>query len=464
MPAPSDISKLTADSPLPYEDRRSIGKKLRDRVSRDAHSGWKPPLDRRNPIRMLRISSRGRIRQLIPLRYGRMVHSPFTFLRGTANIMAADLATTPTTWIRVQACGDAHILNFGGYATPERNLVFGLNDFDETLPAPWEWDVKRLAASVFVAGREIGLSDQDCKDLVCSTVRTYREKVAQYSEMNRLEVWYSRIEASTLLEITQGSKHHKGVSKQVRKAYMRSSASIFPKLTDVVSGQRRIIDNPPLIYHLPEHSLLEAELVTEIEHYRQSVRDDLHVLLDSYSLVDLAIKVVGIGSVGTRCSIALLMAAENDPLFLQIKEARASVLEPFAGRSQYQNHGQRVVAGQRLLQSASDIFLGWTHSNQGHDFYIRQLKDMKVSVNVQELSRSSYKSYCQLCGWALARAHSRAGDPAIISGYLGRSEVFDLAIAAFAKDYADQTEQDHAAMQAAIKAGIIQTTTEVGAS
>ncbi|NJO42540.1 MAG: DUF2252 domain-containing protein [Cyanobacteria bacterium CRU_2_1] len=445
---------------VPMTDRQIAGKDLRTIVPRSAHAKWQPAADRPDPIALLEQSSQGRIQSLIPIRYGRMLRSPFAFLRGSASIMAADLATTPSTGLRVQACGDAHLLNFGGYATPERNLVFGLNDFDETLPAPWEWDVKRLATSIVVAGRDMKLSADDCREIAYAGIRSYRENMSRYAQKTVLEVWYSRIDISILLELTNGSRHHKHVQRHMEKARTRTSHSVFPKLTQVVDGERRIIDNPPLIYHLPPHDSLEAEVREVMEHYRHSVRDDLHVLLDRYRLADIAIKVVGVGSVGTRCAIALLMAGENDPLFLQIKEARPSVLEPYAGKSVYQNHGQRVVAGQRLMQAASDMFLGWAQSDQNYDFYIRQLRDMKISVDLDKLSRSTFLAYSQLCGWALSRAHARSGDAAMITGYIGKSDVFEKAIADFAVAYADQTEQDYQSFVDAVKWGRLPVLTE----
>lgn len=445
------LSKITV-SPI---DRQAAGKALRDNLSRSTHADWNPSNSRPDPIALLEASNAGRLPNLIPIRYGRMLKSPFTFLRGSAIVMASDLATTPTTGIKVQACGDCHLLNFGGYATPERNLVFDVNDFDETLPAPWEWDIKRLAASIVVAGRHIKVSEKNCFEAARAATCSYREHISNYATMSPLNVWYSRIDAEVLRDLARDTDHYPRIDQHIEKAFTRTSAHALPKLTEIVHGRRQIIDKPPLMYHLRADDLLEEEVESVFLQYRSSLRDDLHVLLDRYQLVDIAIKVVGVGSVGTRCVVALLMASDNEPLFLQMKEARASVLEPYVGKSIYSNHGQRVVAGQRLMQAASDMFLGWCKSNQGHDFYLRQLRDMKVGVNIEDLSTDELRGYSALCGWALARSHARSGDPAMISGYLGKSDSFDLAIANFAVAYANQTERDHQALVAAVKSGQI---------
>ncbi len=436
-------------------DRLEAGKALRSVVPRSTHKKWNPPVERADPIDLLETSNSGRLVNLIPIRYGRMLKSPFAFLRGSAIVMAADLATTPTTDIRVQVCGDCHLLNFGGYATPERNLVFDLNDFDETLPnSPWEWDIKRLATSIVLAGRHIKISASDCLTAASTATRFYREHMNKYSQMSAFEVWYSRIDANVLREFASLPDHRQRIEKYVDKALTRTSAGAMPKLTEIVNHQWRIVDNPPLMYHLRPGDLLEEEVESVAQRYLQTLRDDLHVLLDRFRLVDIAIKVVGVGSVGTRCFVALLMTEDDEPLFLQIKEARASVLEPYTSKSIYQNHGQRVVTGQRIMQAASDMFLGWS-SERGHDFYIRQLRDMKIAVNIEDFSSSELIGYSALCGWALARAHARSGDPAMISGYLGKSDTFDNANADFAVAYANQTECDHQALIAAVKSGRI---------
>ncbi|MGA7954267.1 MAG: DUF2252 domain-containing protein [Gloeobacterales cyanobacterium] len=452
----SDLTTQTQNStpqPLSLAERTAAGKALRDKVSRSSHADWKPAPNRPDPIALLEESNRGRLPELLPLRYGRMLTSPFAFLRGSASIMAADLSETAKTGITVQACGDCHLSNFGGYGTPERNLVFDVNDFDETLPAPWEWDVKRLAASIVVAGRSLKLSDKTSQEAALTAVQSYREHMNEYAQMTVLEVWYSHIGVESLLTFTRNTKEQKKLKQEVKQAHSLTPVLELHKLTEMVNGQRHFIDNPPLVFHPSPADPLAEEMLSVFHKYRKTLRDDWRVLLDHYHVVDVAMKVVGVGSVGTRCGVALLVAGHNDPLFLQIKEARASVLEPYAGKSVYENHAQRVVAGQRLMQAASDIFLGWTRGDSGHDFYLRQLRDMKTAVEVEGMSEADLHGYSNLCGWALARAHARSGDRVLISGYLGQKDIFDQAIANFAVAYADQTEQDYKGLVAAVKAG-----------
>jgi uncharacterized protein (DUF2252 family) len=400
---------------------------------------------------MLEASNRGRVPGLVPIRYGRMLTSPFAFLRGSAVVMAGDLSGTPASGIRVQACGDAHLMNFGGFATPERHLVFDVNDFDETLSAPWEWDLKRLGASVMVAGRHLGFSRSRCDESTASMIRTYREAIGGYAGLGTLEMWYQRIDASAVAELALVSR--KGAPEAPRHPMM---GHVFPRLTEVVAGRRRIKEEPPLVFHPPKKDRLVDHIRQFMARYRTTLSDDHRALLDHYQLVDIAMKVVGVGSVGTRCAVALLMAREDDALFLQFKEARASVLEPYAGRSRYHNHGRRVVEGQRLMQSASDLFLGWSHITEtGSDFYVRQLRDCKTAASVDEMDFPHLTDYACHCGEALARAHAKAGDAAAISGYMGKGNSFDLAIVRFSRAYADQTESDFATLKAAAKAGRI---------
>ncbi|MDB6111096.1 MAG: hypothetical protein JWR69_2846 [Pedosphaera sp.] len=441
------------------------GKRLRDKYPRQSHARWKAADDRPDPVSLMKESSKGRIPQLIPIRYGRMMQSPFTFYRGAALNMAADLAKTPVTGLRVQACGDCHLLNFGVFATPERREVFDINDLDETLPAPWEWDVKRLATSFILACRDNGLSEDTARDVVLSCVRSYRHHMAEFSEMRVLDVWYSSMEVAKMIPSVQGAQVRKRIQKRLAKARQQGVLEHdFPKLAEVVGRFPVIKDNPPLIYHWREKGRGQKEFFAGVEaafrSYRETLGEDRRVLLDRYELRDIAIKVVGVGSVGTRCAIMLLIAGEQDPLFLQVKEAGPSVLEPYAGKSIPTNHGQRVVNGCRLMQSASDLFLGWTVGPGGRHFYIRQLRDMKLKVLVELFGRTTMTQYAKGCGWTLARAHARSGQPATISGYLGQSDKFDQAIADFAIAYADQSERDHKLLWKAVRDGRLEVQLE----
>lgn len=441
------------------DERIAAGKALRDRVPRESHAVWEPPANRRNPIDILQESNQDRLAQLIPIRYGRMLPSPFTFLRGSAGLMASDLATTPTTGLRVQACGDCHLLNFGLFATPERNLIFDINDFDETLPAPWEWDVKRLAVSFVVAGRDIKLTDKQSRAAAEMCVRTYRERLRDFSKMSPLDVWYDRLDAQMIIDMAPDAKIRKVREEIVAKARQRISEYLYPQISEEVAGRRRLIDQPPALFHITKALDTEYdEIVQEaLEDYRLSLPDERRVLFERYSLEDIVLKAVGIGSVGTRCFVGLFFSAENHPLLLQFKEACPSVLEPYAGKTAYDNHGQRVVVGQRLMQSASDIFLGWMRTRRGRDYFVRQLRDMKMSARIEEgASAQQAMLYAELCGRTLAHAHAKSGDAALISGYLGKSDDFDNAIGEFASAYADQNENDHAAFVAAVKSGEIE--------
>jgi uncharacterized protein (DUF2252 family) len=440
-------------------DLMAAGNALRDHVPRNSHGVWKRPSDRADPLEILHASDAGRLAQLLPIRYGRMLQSPFTFYRGSAAVMAADLAKTPATGIRVQACGDCHLLNFGGFATPERNILFDINDFDETLPAPWEWDVKRLVASFVLAARSNGFSDANGQEAAVACAQTYREHMKEYAEMSPLEVWYARVGTEDILGLAPSAKVRARIEKRLAKAKDQSGSELdYPQLAGMVGGHIRIQDMPPLIFHPEEarerdfHEWLEESLAA----YRTSLMDDRRVLLDRYRMVDAAMKVVGIGSVGTRCAIVLMMSVSNQPLFLQAKEARKSVLEPYAGKSEYPHHGQRVVMGQRLMQPASDIFLGWLTNRRGKDMYVRQLRDAKIKPMVEAFDVETLIAYGRMCGWTLARAHAKAGDPLRISGYLGSSDNFDDAMGKFALAYADQAERDHAALKTAVRAGKIE--------
>jgi uncharacterized protein (DUF2252 family) len=439
------------------------GKAIRDSCPRSDHADWKPPADRADPVEILEASNKGRLPELIPVRYGRMIPSPFVFYRGAAAIMAADLAHTPSSGIRVQACGDAHLMNFGVFATPERRVIFDINDFDETLPAPWEWDVKRLATSFLIASRSNGFSESAARKTALSCVRSYRERMAEFAQMRTLEVWYARLDLETILPSIKDPEAQKRIQRRVQKAEKSDVLETdFPKLVTLENGEPTIRDNPPLIYHLREETGpdFEARVADAFAGYRESLPDERRVLLDRYQRKDLAIKVVGVGSVGTFCAIMLMMADVDDPLFLQIKEAGQSVLEPYAGKSTYANHGQRVVAGLRLMQSASDLFLGWTEGREGRHFYIRQLHDMKIKFLVELFTLSVMVQYAEHCGWALARAHAKAGQPSLIAGYVGKGDQFDEAVADFATAYAQQNERDYQAMVRAARQGRIEVQTE----
>ena len=452
-------------------ERYAAGKALRASTPRSSHAEWSPDPERPDPISLLEEANKTRLESLVPIRFGRMSMSPFAFYRGTADIMAHDLAKTPVSGIRAQLCGDAHLSNFGVYASPERRQVFDVNDFDETLAGPWEWDVKRLAASVVLAARQNGYTAQESKQAVVRCMQAYRENMRQFAQMNHLDVWYYHIDVETILAMARGMANRKELEKRVERASTRASKrtriETFPKLAEVVDGQYRIKDEPPLIFHYdPLHSdrdnLDAEEWRAMVKEYLASLPDERRVILMRYRSVDITQKVVGVGSVGTRCAIVLALGGSegDDPLFMQIKEASASVLEPYQGASPYPNHGQRVVVGQRLMQAASDIFLGWTTFN-GRDYYARQLRDMKWSAEVETMDPVLFTAYVQLCATTLARAHARTSDPAQISGYLGNKDVFDQAIASFAEVYADQAERDHAALIAAIKEGRVQAQTGV---
>lgn len=398
---------------------------------------------------LLEASIRGRLPSLAPLRFGRMLASPFAFLRGAAVVMAHDLAATPVTGLRAQLCGDAHVGNFGGYATPERNLVFDINDFDETLVGPWEWDIKRLIASVVVLARDNGVPPPEARNAAIAAARSYREHIRTFGALPYLEVWYSVIDAETT--IAQFAHHPQPMEEAFAKARTRTNESTLPKLAEHIDGEYRIEDDPPLVTH--PRDVLARRYPEVLSTYRASLPEERRLLLDRYSVVDLARKAVGIGSVGLRCYVTLLFGtATDDPLFLQLKEARESVLAPGTRARLHGHQGKRVVVGQRIMQSASDIFLGWTRCGRV-DYFVRQLRDMKASVALEDLDGRDLAAYATLCGWILARAHACSGDAAQIGGYLGKGDSFDLAVTAFGEAYADQTERDHAALVAAVKAG-----------
>lgn len=443
------------------EEQMAAGRALRKLCPRASHAEWQPSEDRVDPLVLLQESSKGRIPRLIPIRYGRMLQSPFAWYRGSAMSMAADLARTPTTGLRVQACGDAHLCNFGVYATPERRVIFDINDLDETLPAPWEWDVKRLAASFVLASRHNGFREEEARDAALCTVRSYREQMAELSKKTVLEVWYADMDVEELMSGVDATTRKRG-EQRLAKARERSALEHdFPQLVLTDGLMPTIRENPPLIFHWREEGRDEHmdNVRKAFAGYRSSLPEQFRRLLDRYQLIDIAVKVVGVGSVGTVCAVMLLMASKHDPLFLQVKQARASVLEPFAGLSECANHGERVVKGHKLLQAASDIFLGWTEGVYGH-YYVRQLKDVKVKMLVELFTPNVMLAYAKACGWCLARAHARSGEPAKIAGYLGKSDKFDEAIADFSVAYADQSERDHAALTKAVREGRLEVLIE----
>lgn len=447
----------------PRDDRRVRGQALREAIPHELHAGWKPQSKRRSVLDVLTQSDKGRLANLVPLKYGRMMHSPFTFFRGSAALMAEDLNAVTSTGIRVQVCGDCHLLNFGAFATPERKIVFDINDFDETLPAPWEWDLKRLATSFVLLCRDNECKPKFALDAATACARAYREKITEFSRMSILDIWYAQFDWQSIIESTSDTELQRLNERELKKTQKRTIREYyFPKLTEEKNGNRVIKDNPPLISHphIANRKQAEKQAQEAMDLYRQSLQEDRRRLLDRYELADLALKVVGIGSVGTVCAVALLLAPDDEPLFLQIKEARPSVLEPFAGASTFANHGQRVVEGQRIIQSASDIFLGWTKFADGRHFYVRQLRDMKIKLNPEIWDGKHIVEIAQVMGHALARAHARTGDAAQISGYLGTESTFDAAVADFAIAYADQTERDHTELVAAIKSGRIKAESE----
>src|SRR5947209_723489 len=434
----------------------AAGKALRDTCPRQSHAQWKPPANRLDPIQTVVESEKGRIPELLPLRHGRMVRSAFAFYRASALAMAADLSSTPSTGIRVQCCGDAHLSNFGGFATAERKIIFSINDLDETLPAPWEWDVKRLATSFVVACRDRGFSPDTSTDSASICARAYRQSMAEFSRMKTLELWYYSLQPQELLAAC-GARLRKKIRKRIESEQLKSRAEeLFPKLVEH-NGEIPIIkDQLPTIFHNKDNppGKINKKIHDTIAHYRSSLPDAYRSLLDRYELRDAAMKVVGVGSVGTSCWVALFTAADDDPLFLQIKEARASVLEPYAGKSEFANSGQRIVNGYRILQPAGDMFLGWCRGPK-RDFFIRQLRDTKISARVETFKTADMNIYAQWCGRALALSHARSGKPAMLSGYMGNSDVFDRAIAAFSLAYADQNEADYAALKRAVDKGVI---------
>ena len=455
-------------------ERAAAGRAARSVARRSAQSEWTPPANRHDPVAIIEAQDARRVQDLVPIRHGRMAASAFTFYRGAAAVMAADLATTPTSGLRVQTCGDAHLSNFGAFAAPDRRLVFDLNDFDETIPGPWEWDVKRLAASFALAGRANGFKRSDRSAALLASVRSYREAMREFAGQGNLTVWYARMDVEEAMgrveDVDPGSV--KKFERGIAKARAKDSTRAMEKLTEVVDGELRIVSQPPLIVPIEElvsptaAAGLEASLRDVLGSYRSTLPGDRQHLLDGFEFRRLARKVVGVGSVGTRAWAVLLTGRDDeDPLFLQAKEAEASVFEPHAGQSRFRNHGRRVVEGQRLMQATGDIFLGWCVAvgldGRDRDFYVRQLWDWKRSVEVESLTPPGLEVYAEVCGWTLARAHARSGDRVAIASYLGGGDSFDRAVCHFAEAYADQSERDHAALCDAIETGRIEATPDV---
>lgn len=449
------------------EERAALGKEARRRSPRSGHAVYEPAADRRDPLRILEAQSAARVPELVPIRYGRMTESPFRFYRGAAAIMASDLAGSPDSGITAQLCGDAHLLNFRLLASPERELMFDINDFDETLPGPWEWDVKRLSASFVIAARANGFDDAERARVVSGTVRSYREAMTRFAGMSNLDVWYTKVDAAGLRALITGQLRKEGrrkLDRALEKARSRDTLQVFDKLTRVVDGHRRIAADPPLLVPIAdllpdaERGALERQFRALIEQYAVTLPSDRRHLLADYHLADVARKVVGVGSVGTRCWIFLLLGRDaGDPLFLQAKEADESVLAEHLGASLYRNQGERVVAGQRLMQATSDIFLGWQRvdgfDGKRRDFYVRQLRDWKGIAMPETMTPAQLEAFGDVCGLTLARAHARSGDRIAIAAYLGGGDAFDRALVTFAEAYADQNERDHRALLDAVRTG-----------
>jgi uncharacterized protein (DUF2252 family) len=452
-----------ANRPTPAQ-RKADGKARRKKVPRSSHGEWSPPADRPDPVEMITGQDADRLQWLVPIRHYRMSESPFAFYRGAAKIMASDLSNTPVSGLNAQLCGDAHLANYGSYASPDRRQVFDVNDFDETLPGPWEWDLKRLAASVVLAGRDNEFDDTDIRTATVNSVANYRKAMARFAEARVLDIWYSQLTLAQIQQFIPKKKDRDAAAKSAKKARSKGSLKALSKLAERVGGQYRIKSEPPLLLPLRDLAAsadpdkLRKQTDHAMDSYRSTLADNRKLLFSRFQPVDMAVKVVGVGSVGTRCLIVLFQGRdEDDPLFLQIKEATDAVLEDYLPKSDYKEHGQRVVEGQRLMQASSDIFLGWTTDvNASHEYYLRQFHDMKGSADVAAMSNRQLNGYAGLCGWTLAHAHARSGDPIAIAGYLGSGDVFDQAVGDFAFSYADQNDRDYQAFQNAIDSGRIE--------
>ncbi|RED25055.1 uncharacterized protein (DUF2252 family) [Flavobacterium cutihirudinis] len=461
----SDSAESFFDRLASKAERYDNGAAIRKEVPRSSHQEWTEPEDREDPVAILIKTSIGRLESLLPIRYRRMIESPFAFYRGAAAIMAADLANTPNTGIQLQLCGDCHLMNFGGFATPERKLVFDINDFDETFPGPWEWDIKRLATSFAIAGKWRKFSAKECKEFAWHVADSYKRHMLDYSKLSALQIWYADIDLAELIDLGKDEELKEFQQKRIKKAAESiAHEKEFAKMTYLDGVRARIKDDPPLIYHPSgneaSYTLREAKQVHK--RYIESLPEDKQVLLSRYTMHDFAVKVVGVGSVGTLCGISLLMSATGEPIFLQFKEARKSVLESnVKNRGKYPHQGERIVMGQKLMQSAPDMFLGWTNDDKGKYFYIRQLRDAKIKPVIEIMKAENMADYAKACGWALARAHARSGDPSLLSGYIGNNNEFANAISKFSMLYAHQNELDYNKMVEAVKEGRLPISAEV---
>ncbi len=435
------------------QDQYKAGKELRKKISRKSQADFKRPGKRDTVLNMIKASNYDRIPELIPIRHFRMSQSPFAFYRGTASLMAYDLFHQPHTEQPVQAIGDCHLMNFGGFATPERAMVIDANDFDETHPAPWEWDVKRLATSFVLAARNKNLAEDDAKNIATALTTSYRQNMFEFADMNMLDLWYMKFDLKLLRAKARNNALKTLIDEALKKANQQTQQKVFYKITTNVLGSFEITDQPPLIYHPIDVKKEHAMIAIFMEKYIETLQPDRRWLISNYKVVDVALKVVGVGSVGTRCMVVLLMNSKDEPLFLQVKEARQSVLEKYTRPSAYAHHGQRVVEGQRLVQAASDIFLGWSTGPNGRAFYFRQLRDRKIAPDIDLLNKQNLAAYAETCGRMLARAHAKTGNPSLLCGYMGNSDSFDTAVTDFSIAYADQTEKDYEDFMKAIKAG-----------
>jgi uncharacterized protein (DUF2252 family) len=447
-----------------FKEKYAIGKEIRSKSPRSEQAKWKVPHNRPSVKNMIELSNYDRLAELVPVRHFRMSESPFVFYRATASLMARDLSFTPSSGITVQCCGDCHLMNFGGFATPERHLVMDINDFDETLPGPWEWDIKRLAVSFELATREKGFSRENADEVVMELMTSYQNALNEYAGMPMLDLWYLKFDLEKIVREQKSDEVKERMAKTLEKGHKQTNDKVFYKMTSNNMGKFSITDQPPLILHPFDLNESMDMINTFVDQYKATLQPDRRLLLDQYHITDVALKVVGVGSIGTRCFVVLFLNDNNEPLFIQVKEARQSVLEPYTHPSIYMHHGERIVQGQRLMQSASDMFLGWTTGPQGRHYYLRQLRDKKISANIETMNQEVLTLYAQLCGKVLAKAHCKTNLGAIICGYIGKGGNFAEAIAGFAKLYADQTEKDFEEFTRAVRDGELPVSKELAES